>query len=188
MRKPYWLNPLVKGLKGRTFEECDFRNSNFAAVTFSDCQFINCVFTDCDLRNIRVPASRFRNVCFQHCNVAGVNWTEAVWDTFPPFPHLRFHGCTLNNSSFFGLNIEEIVLADCQVHQVDFREGNFSRGNFTKSDLARSSFSRTWLSEADFTNAINYDVDIRNNEMRCSKFSRHQANRLLQSFAIELVD
>jgi fluoroquinolone resistance protein len=188
MRKPYWRNPLRKNLTGRTFEECDFRNSDFAAVTFSDCQFINCHFVDCDLGNIKVPASRFRNVRFQHCNIGSVDWTEAVWDAFPPFPHLRFHNCTLDDSSFFGLNLEEIALADCQAHRVDFRQGNFSRGNFTKSDLAGSLFFKTWLSEADFTNAINYDVDIRNNEMRCSKFSQHQAIRLLRSFGIELVD
>jgi hypothetical protein len=45
--------------------------------------------------------------------------------------------------------------------------------------------------ECDFRNsdfaAVN-DVDIRNSEIRCSKFSRHQASQLLQSFDIERVD
>ena len=35
MRKSYGLNPLGKSLTGRAFEECDFRNPDFTAVTFS---------------------------------------------------------------------------------------------------------------------------------------------------------
>lgn len=175
-------------LTGKIFEECDFKHCNFAAANLARCKFVNCGFEECDFSKMTVPESRFMNVSFQECKLSGVDWTRAGWSTFPKFPHLQFHRCVLSHSSFFGLNLEQLVLVDCKAHEVDFRQGNFSRGNFTRSDLARSLFSRTCLTEADFTEASNYDVDLRNNEIRWSKFSRREALRLLYSFEIELVD
>lgn len=181
-------NFMEQTLTGKVFEECDFKNCNFAAVNLARCKFVNCGFEGCDFSNMTVPESKFMNVSFEECKLSGVDWTRAEWSAFPKFPHLQFHRCILSQSSFFGLTLEQLVLVDCKAHEVDFRQGNFSRGNFTRSDLARSRFCRTCLMEADFTDASNYDVDLRNNEIRWSKFSRQEALRLLYSFEIELVD
>jgi fluoroquinolone resistance protein len=40
----------------------------------------------------------------------------------------------------------------------------------------------------DFTEAVNYDSDVREDEVRKAKFSRCEAVRLLYKFDIELVD
>lgn len=188
MKKFNDLNLTKQTLTGITFEECDFKSCAFPDVTLAKCKFMNCGFVDCNLTNVKVPESAFRNVSFNQSKVIGVEWNKAAWPTSPQFPHLQFHQCVVSNSSFYGLKLEGLVLADCTAHEVDFREGNFSRGNFTHSDLARSLFAKTCLAEADFTDALNYDVDVRNNEIRLSKFSRIQAVRLLYSFEIELVD
>jgi fluoroquinolone resistance protein len=182
------LNLTEETFSGRIFEECTFKDCNFGAVTFNKCKFVDCGFTDCNLSNLRVPESRFLNVTFEQCKVIGIDWVRAAWPKFAQFPQLQFHKCILNDSSFFGLRLEEIVLSECRAHEVDFREGNFSRGNFTYADLARSLFGRTCLVDADFTEAINYDIDVLDNELRRSKFTRHEAVRLLRSFEIELVD
>jgi fluoroquinolone resistance protein len=188
MKKFRHLNLAKRTLTGITFEECDFRSCELPDVTLVNCNFLNCGFVDCNLANVRVPGSRFHNVSFSDSKVTGVDWDKAAWPTLPQFPHLQFHQCVVSNSSFHGLSLEGLVLVECTAHEVDFRDGNFSRGNFTHSDLARSRFSKTCLTEADFTDALNYDVDVRNNEIRWSKFSRIQAVRLLYSFEIELVD
>jgi uncharacterized protein YjbI with pentapeptide repeats len=188
MKKFSELKMSNRTLTGSTFEECDFKSCDFSGVTLVKCKFVNCGFVDCNLGNVKVPESKFRNVSFNQSKVIGVEWNKATWPAFPQFPHLQFHQCVVSNSSFYGLNLAGLVLVDCAAHEVDFREGNFSRGNFSHSDLARSLFSKTCLAEADFTDALNYDVDVRDNEIRWSKFSRIQAVRLLYSFDIELVD
>jgi uncharacterized protein YjbI with pentapeptide repeats len=182
------VNLTEQTLTGKIFEECDFKSCHFEAVNLERCKFVNCSFAECDFSNLAVPGSKFTNVSFNECKLPGVDWTKATWSTFPKFPHLQFHRCVISHSSFLGLSLEQLVVAGCRAHQVDFRQGNFSRGNFTRSDLARSLFCRTCLLEADFTDASNYDVDLRNNEIRWSKFSRQEAVRLLYSFEIELVD
>jgi uncharacterized protein YjbI with pentapeptide repeats len=56
------------------------------------------------------------------------------------------------------------------------------------TDFANALFGRTNLSRANFAEAINYDIDVFNNEIKAAKFSRHEAIRLLDSLDIELID
>ena len=90
--------------------------------------------------------------------------------------------------SFFRLGLEQIVLKECKAHGVDFREGNFRGSNFTSTDFSGSMFNKTNLIGANFTNAINYNINIYLNDIKKAKFSRYEAVRLLDSIGIELVD
>ena len=182
------LNLIGQTVSGKAFEECDFKDCNFTGVIFHKCKFIDCGFADCNLSTVKVPDSKFLNVSFNQCKVIGVDWTKAAWPKFPQFPQLQFRKCILNDSSFFGLHLEHIVLEECKAHEVDFREGNFSRGNFGHADLTHSLFGRTCLTEADFTEAVNYDIDVRDNEVGKCKFSRYEAVRLLCGYDIEVID
>jgi len=86
------------------------------------------------------------------------------------------------------LSLSDLVIEECKAHNVDFREGDFSNGNFTYSDLTGSLFSNTKLLKADFTEAVNYDIDIFNNVLKQAKFTRFEAVNLLSALEIELVD
>jgi uncharacterized protein YjbI with pentapeptide repeats len=94
----------------------------------------------------------------------------------------------MNDSCFFGLRLEELVIQECKAHDVDFREGNFSEADFTYTDFANSLFAETNLAGANFIEAISYTIDIYHNEIKRAKFSRYEAVRLLDSLNIELVD
>jgi uncharacterized protein YjbI with pentapeptide repeats len=101
---------------------------------------------------------------------------------------IKFYKSIVNDSSFYGLSLHDLVLEECKAHNVDFREGDFSHSNFSYTDLSGCFFGNTNLSAADFSEASNYDIDIYRNTITKAKFSRFEAVRLLDSLEIELVD
>ncbi len=177
-----------KEMVAKEFEECEFKGCDFNEATLSKCKFIDCTFVECNLSLVKVNSSKFRDVILNECKAVGVNWTRASWPRLVMSSALKFHKCIINDSSFFGLILEEIVIEDCKARDVDFREANLSRANFSYTDFAGSLFGKTNLTGADFTEAVNYDIDIFGNEITKAKFSRHEAMRLLDSLEIELVD
>lgn len=168
---------------GCTFIECDFTETRFSKCTFLDCSFINC-----NLSVARLEYSKFSDVGFDHCKLIGIDWTDANWPNIALSASIRFSHSILNDCSFFGLSLEQIVIEHSKARDVDFREGDFSKANFSETDLANSLFSHTNLGEADFTGAINYSIDIHTNSIKGATFSRYEALSLLDSLEIELVD
>jgi uncharacterized protein YjbI with pentapeptide repeats len=110
------------------------------------------------------------------------------WPNIATFSPLKFVGCILNSATFFGLNLDEIVIKDCKAHDVDFREGSFCNSDFSFTDFTNSLFSHTNLSGTDFTEAVNYRIDLNFNQIKGAKFSRYEAVSLLEGLEIELVD
>ena len=170
------------------FESCIFSDCYFTESLFDKCKFVECQFIKCNLSVINPGYSKFLDVTFDQCKLVGVDWTKAAWSSFVVSSPISFYRCILNDSSFFGLKLEEISIEECKAHDVDFREGNFSDANFTYTDFTNSLFNRTNLIGADFTEATNYNIDIYLNEIKRAKFSRLEAIRLLDSLEIELLD
>ncbi len=170
------------------FEECSFKDCDFSEIAFVDCEFIECHFSKCNLSVAKIDHCRFSDVVFEECKVIGIDWTKADWPNIALFSPIKFIKCIINDSTFFGLDLREIGIEECKAHDVDFREGNFSEANFTFTDFANSLFRGTNLTGADFTEAINYRIDININRINTAKFSRHEAVYLLESLDIELID
>lgn len=182
------ISVINQEIDGVEFEACDFIECNFTATQFKKCRFIECTFTRCNLSLAQVSQSQFTDVIFNECKLVGVDWTRAAWPKLVFSVALQFKQCILNDSSFFGLNLDEISMEECKAHDVDFRDGRFRRAIFTGTDFTHSLFAKTDLSGADFTDASDYDIDIFNNNISKAKFSRYEAIRLLNSLDIELVD
>lgn len=175
-------------LAGKTFEECQFSHCRFDDAVFEDCRFLECTFRACDLSNLKVAGTRFQTVAFEESKLIGIDWTRAQWSKFAVAPQLLFRKSILNDASFAGLSLPELVLDECKAHHVDFREGDFSRGHFTYTDFSMSLFNDTVLAGADFSEATGYDIDIRRNDVHKARFTRHEAFRLLHGLDVELVD
>lgn len=175
-------------LVSRTFEECTFTRCSFSEAIFDHCKFVECSFIACDLSNAKVDASKFQSVTFNECKVIGVDWTRADWPRYAAPAKLAFRKSVVNYTSFFGLNLQELVLEECKARNVDFRQGDFARSNFTYTDFAESLFGKTKLAGADFSEATNYVMDIRENQVKGAKFTRTEAAGLLYGLGIELVD
>ncbi|MCG6202356.1 pentapeptide repeat-containing protein [Psychromonas antarctica] len=170
------------------FDGCTFKGCDFSEVIFKKCKFIDCHFNSCNLSLINVAYSQFLDVLFDNCKMIGIDWTRAHWPCFDLYASIKFDYCIINDCSFFGLNLSEIVIESCKVHCVDFRAANFSEASFRYSDLSNSLFNETDLSNTDFSEATNYTINIFNNKMKGAKFSRYEAISLLDSLGIELVD
>jgi len=175
-------------VSAKEFEDCTFTECDFSNVTFEKCDFIDCHFIKCNLSVVKLGYSKFSSVEFHECKVIGIDWTKASWPNLTIFSQVKFYKSLLNDSSFYGLDLEELVLEDCKAHDVDFRETNVKEANFSGTDFLYSLFGNTNLQRANFSDATNYAIDVTNNVIRGAKFSRFEAVCLLESLEIELVD
>lgn len=175
-------------LANREFESCAFTGCDFSNITFDHCKFIDCTFSQCNLSVADLGYSRLLDVIFHECKLVGINWTRASWPSMGLHSPLQFYKSILNDCSFFGLAMQELVMEECKVQQADFREGDFSRSRFSYTDFTGSLFGKSNLTEADFSEATAYDIDVYQNTLTGAKFTRYEAVRLLESLGLELVD
>jgi uncharacterized protein YjbI with pentapeptide repeats len=192
--KEYWSKNFyglqLSGLElsSTEFEACTFKNCDFSEAVFKRCNFIDCEFVGCNLSVVNLEYSKFSEVVFRDSKAIGVNWTLATWPNMAFSSPIQFYKCIINDSSFIGLTLQDIVIEECKAHCVDFRDGDFRSANFTYSDLRASLFGNTNLGGADFSEATDYDIDIHENDLKGARFSRFEAVRLLEFLEIELVD
>ncbi|MDO8862726.1 pentapeptide repeat-containing protein [Haliea sp. E1-2-M8] len=170
------------------FEECRFFDCNFSQTAFRNCKFTNCEFVRCNLSSMDLPNTRLFGVTFKETKLIGVDWAKANWPVFHLDFELDFDRCIMNDSSFFGLTLNELMLVECKLHDVDFREGNFAGSAMTYCDFTQSLFTRTNLRNVDFSESTGYAINVLNNEVEGARFSRHEALSLLESLGIVLVD
>jgi len=174
-------------LEGYRFDQCKFSKCNFNEATFKQCQFIDCEFLHCNLSLIKVNQSSFLNAVFEDSKVIGVNWSYGQWPQVKLPSPIHFHRCDISLSSFFELSLAEITIEDCKAHEVDFREADLSQANLAYTDFLGSQFVRTKLISADFTEAVNYNIDIELNDIRKATFSFPEAISLLNSLEINII-
>ncbi|MCL1126252.1 pentapeptide repeat-containing protein [Shewanella surugensis] len=182
------VNVSPQHFSGMEFEECTFNDCDFNEATFKHCRFIHCHFNRCQMSVIKWLYTELFDVKFIECKLVGVDWTQADWPTFRLVPELIFKQCMLNGGSFFGLTLHEVVLDECKLHDVDFREGDFKHSKMINCDLSQSLFIRTQLQQVDFTDSVHFDINILNNSLTKATFSRLEAMSLLQGLDITLVD
>ena len=94
----------------------------------------------------------------------------------------------LNDSSFFGLTLNELKLKECKLYDVDFRDSDLAHSTMTYCDFTNSLFMNTNLKSVNFSESSNFTINIFNNKLSKAKFSRYEAMSLLDSLDIELID
>ncbi|SJL83887.1 pentapeptide repeat-containing protein [Vibrio palustris] len=170
------------------FEECQFTDCDFSNTVFTHCKFINCSFERCNLSLVDLSHSTLSGIEFCDSKLMGIDWTKARWPMYHLDFELRFIRCILNDASFFGLTLHELVFDECKLHDVDFREGDYAHSTITYCDCRHSLFMRTNLQGVDFTDSTEYFIDVLENNIKHAKFSRYEALSLLEGLGIELVD
>lgn len=172
------------------FTDCKFVKCQFAEAVFEQCQFESCVFDDCDLALARLPKTAFSDTEFNKTKLIGINWTETqlAKPNLLTKQTLSFTDCVLNYGIFLGLNLQGIKLVKCVAREVNFEEANLTKANCQGTDFAASRFVRTNLTEADFTKATNYAINVNANTLRKTKFSMPEAMALLYGLDIVLVE
>lgn len=180
------LKHVAIDIKSKTFENCQFTNANFSEVKFLSCKFIDCEFNSCNLSGAEFLSTSFSEVIFDDSKLIGINWTKVKWPLIKLTSALKFYKSNLSHSSFYELDLKELVIEECKAHDVDFRGGDFSNSSFILTDFERSMFMRTKLHSADFTDATNYNIDPNENDIRKAKFTMPDVINLLHSFDIEI--
>jgi len=175
-------------IEEKEFDNCTFTKCDFSEVRFKKCKFIECDFINCNLSLVKIDYSRFADVTFRDSKLIGIDWNKVTWSSLVTESPIRFYRCIVNDCSFYGLSLQELVLEECKAHGVDFREGDFTNGNFTHTDLTGCLFGNSRLTGVDFSDAENYDIDVYQNDIKGAKFSRFEALRLLDSLEVELID
>ncbi len=169
-------------LEGTTWESCLFEKCNLSGLKLKQSTLSDCTFTDCDLSNLSVPNSRFNRVSFLRCKMLGIKWTDADQLLFS----ISARECNLSFSNFFGMKLKKTPFTDSKAQGVIFTDADLTEADMRKSDFEEAIFLNTNLSKADFTGAINYDIDILSNKVKQAKFNFPEAARLLRSLGIKI--
>lgn len=172
----------------KEFDNCTFKNCNFTEAQLKKCKLIECTFSLCNLSNLHVNQSSFNDVFFEECKMVGINWTKAHWPIIKLSCPLRFNKCILNDSTFLGLSLREMLMTECKAHDVDFREADCFEANFSYTDFTHSLFNKTNLKKADFSESLNYQINVFENDVKGAKFSLPEAVNLLRGLEIEIND
>jgi fluoroquinolone resistance protein len=173
-------------IQNKIFENCNFKQCNFDNSNFISCKFVDCAFDHCTLNTITPTNTTFSGVVFRECKLMGVNWTKAKWQRMRLYCPMNFYDCDISYSSFFGLNLTEINIQKSKAHDVDFREADLSRANLASSDFYQSQFIHTTLITADFSEAINYSIDITLNLIKGATFTFPDVINLLKCLGIKI--
>jgi fluoroquinolone resistance protein len=174
-------------LRGVVADGCHFDGCTFSEAELAGCRFINCRFTNCDLSLVKVPKSLFIGTEFKDCRASGVDWTAAV-DPETKLGELsvRFDGCQIDYSVFFGLSLKEAGFAKCSAKSVDFSEADLTNADLHGTDFEEARFHQTELEGANLVGAKNYVIDPQSNNIRKAKFSYPEVMSLFELMDIEI--
>lgn len=182
------LDHASEAISGKEFEDCTFKHCNFSNTHFEDCRFIECSFSQCNLSLLNLSSSRIADVHFEQCKMLGIDWTRVHWPQMIFNAPMSFENCALNDSSFFGLELHELRMLDCAAINLDLRQASLRDSDFTGSDFSESVFHQCNLMGVNFSDAINYDINLNHNQLKGAQFNRVEAVRLLDYLDIKLVD
>lgn len=180
------LDSLV--IKNAEFEECTFISCDFSETLFHSCRFVDCRFENCNLSVMKLTDSMVNGCEFISSKMIGIDWSMCDWTSLLSSDPIKFKQCILNDSNFYGLVQDRIEMIECSAKELDLRSGSFKNASFRGSDFKGTLFGDTTLEYANFTDATNTNIDLKNNYLKGAKFNRFEALYLLESMGITLVD
>lgn len=180
------LDCSLKTIQNKLFEKCKFTKCKFDEVNFIGCSFVDCEFIECSMNTIVPTNTTFLGVVFDNSKMMGIQWPKAKWPRIKLVSPINFYACDISYSNFFGLSLSEINIQGCKVHDADFREADLSHGNLTNSDFFQSLFIHTKLFDTDFSEALNYSIDLKLNDVKRAIFSFPEVINLLVHFDIKI--
>lgn len=185
-----WKGMALKSdeVRSKTFDSCVFIKCAFQETVFSGCRFRGCVFKGCDLSLAKLSGCQFSETRFEDSRLIGINWAETAWEKGVFLKPADFKNCTLNHSSFLGLNLRKVELVQCVARNVDFAEADLTQSVCRGTDFHESRFLHTNLTGADFRGARNYAIAPALNTLKKTRFSLPEAMALLYGLDIILED
>lgn len=163
------------------FEACTFSECRLVDCKFEKCVFIDCKFEGCTISAVNPDKSRFLQPQFHRCKVMGFDWAKAA-----KLQDISFDDCLLDYSNFSSLRFPKIHMVKCSAKEARFVETDMSDGIFTGTDFQGSTIFKSNFTRADFRQAKNYNLDVRNNVIKNARFSLPEALSLLYGLEITI--
>ena len=168
-------------LEKKDFEGEKFINCSFIQTEFKKCKFISCKFVNCRISALKLTDSIFIETSFVDSKVEGVDWTKAI-----ELRELAFENCDISYSNFNMLNLPNTKIINCIAKECAFSATNFTGSILTGTDFEGSRFFKTNLTKADFRDAKNYWIDIRDCNLKDAKFKSPEALNLLRATGVQV--
>ncbi|UWX55261.1 pentapeptide repeat-containing protein [Maribacter litopenaei] len=143
----------------------------------------NVPFSECNLSNANIVNTIFKEVSFEHCKMMGMKFEDCN-DFLMDF---NFLDCTLNYSSFYGLELKRLRLVDSRLLGADFTDCNLTQAEFIRCNLENAIFENTNLSQADFSTSLNIILDPERNDLYHCQFSLENLPGLLGKYKIKVI-
>jgi len=166
----------------RTFENCEFINSDLSYADLSGMVFIDCFFQGCNLSLIRLSDSGLQNIQFKDCKLSGADFSKSRDFLF----EVNFTNCILDNAIFYKKKNKGAKFTDCSLVETDFTEADLSDVQFNNCNLNRAFFNRSTLKNADFRTSYNFIIDPDTNNLKKARFSVHGLPGLLAKYDIRV--
>jgi uncharacterized protein YjbI with pentapeptide repeats len=162
---------------GSTFKNCDFPEVNWI-----DAHLIDVTFDECNLSGIKLRGAGFSRVSFKNSKIAGLDFSQIRKLT----ASISFQECRLLYCLFGSMKLKRLQMTKCGIIGCQFENCDLSDAVFSGSDLTESTFTTCNLKGADFREATNYMLDVRNNALAGARFSASEALALLSPFKIKI--
>lgn len=170
------------------FWECSFEDCNLESAELQDCTFVGCTFERCNLSLIKIAGCRVRRVTMAATKLMGIDWTRLDWSGPDLGRPLSFADCTLDHSTFMGLDLPKLEMKDCRARELDLRETLLRDADLRGNDFQGSMFEGADLSGADLRGSKNYHINPLRTAIQGARFSLPEALTLLQNLGIDLSD
>ena len=172
-----------KRIEGREFDSCIFKNCDFSGSAFVGCIFSDCEFVDCNLALSKFTSSSLKTVHFELSKVMGIRFDECEDFLFD----VSFIGCMVDYSWFTNKKMHKAKFINSSLKDVNFSNADLTKATFDGSNLAGTLFSATKLVEANFSNAVNYQINPEQNMVKKAMFSVDGLAGLLTEYDIKII-
>lgn len=176
-------NYAKRSLDGRVFSSCAFQNCDFSESLLYNTEFCNCTFTNCNFSLPKLDGCRLQEVHFIDCKIVGAEFFKCQKTFFS----VMFTKCMLQYCNFSDLKMKKTSFSKSKLKECFFTNTGLSGADFGGVDLSGTIFHNCDLSLADFSSAIQYQIDPQANKIKKAKFSLPEVVGLLQSFDITIV-
>ncbi len=165
-------------LSDNEYENCTFNNCVFNSIkgiTFNDCEFLNCNFS-----NANIDLCILNECHFTDCKLIGLNFNRIKDFGFC----ITAKNCNLSYASFERKKMNKSSFNDCLMKGVNFTQTDLSSSKIINCDFSEAVFEQTNIESVDFTTNINFLIDPKVNNVKRTKFSRHNLSGLLYRYPI----
>ena len=170
-------------LEDASFYDCRFERCDLSSASLKRARFVGCSFAHCDLSRAELTDTELSELRFEHTAFVGVNFSLLARASLAPL-ELTFDTCTLTYAVFKGLELSGCSLTDCAAREAVFNGVDLSRASLCNTDFEGAVFRACNLSYADLRGARNYQISVKQNQVKGLTVSFPEALGLLAGLEV----